>query len=523
MRTAAAALMAAALAPSALDPGPTTLAIASICAAEQPQAGSAAPGLVIVDQLGSGGFIASDANRQAKPWLDYALKLFHAFYYDEAKAAFRTAARLDPECALCAWGQALSLGSTMTYKASAGDLALAKASAAQAARLARTPMERDLAAALQHRYAADDAEAAYAKEMAGLVARYPNEPDIAALAAHAMIASSDDKDLAAREPALALLQQALARWPDNTALIHYYIHATEGVGRPQLALSYAMRLPKLAPRASHLVHMNAHTLFQLGRYEEVAASNADALKVEREFSGAQGYRGPIGDRRFYFHNVMYGVGGALMANDAALALKYADHAPVAFPKGSNPLLRSVILARTEIAYGRFAPEKALALPEPGPDEAIHRIYWHYTRGEALASRGDAAGVLRESKGVQAVKATSQDWGAEELKAVASGVLAGRAAMLGGDAKRAAELYAQAAEVQERAFGSVVDPPPWWYPVRRSVAAAWLKAGDPDKAAAAARASLAKWPGDRIATRVLEEAEGKARGPRPFGGTDLDLI
>lgn len=524
MRTAAAALMAAALAPNALDPDPTTLAISAICAAEQPSAAATSGQVLILDQMGSGGFRAGGANAQAKPWLDYGLKLFHAFYYDEAKAAFRMAAGFDPGCALCAWGEALSLGSTLTYKAPLTDLASAKAAADRAVKAARTPLERDLAAALQRRYGGGEgAEAGYAREMAELAARYPDETDVAALAAHAMLATSKDNNPAAHAPAVALLQRALARAPDNTALIHYYIHATEDVGQPALALPYAERLPRLAPRASHLVHMNAHTLFQLGRYEAVAASNAEALKVEREFSGAVGYRGPIGDRRFYFHNIMYGVGGALMANDAALSLKYADHARVAFPEGSNPLLRSLILGRTEVAYGRFAPEKALALPEPGADETIHRIYWRYARGEALASRGDAAAVLRESQGIEAVQANPREWGVEALRTVAAGVLAGRAAMLSGDARRAAKLYAEAAAEQERTFGPVLDPPPWWYPVRRSVAAAWLKAGDKAQAAAAARASLAKWPGDALAQRVLDEAEGRTRGPRSAKATDLDLI
>lgn len=53
-----------------------------------------------------------------------------------------------------------------------------------------------------------------------------------------------------------------------------------------------------------------------------------------------------------------------------------------------------------------------------------------------------------------------------------------------------------------------DPPPWWYPVRRSLAAAQLKAGRYAEAERAAHASLAEWPQDALALRILSEAEAR---------------
>ena len=68
--------------------------------------------------------------------------------------------------------------------------------------------------------------------------------------------------------------------------------------------------------------------------------------------------------------------------------------------------------------------------------------------------------------------------------------------------------------QDKAYPTLrfFDPPPWWYPVRRSLAAAHLKAGRKGEAAKTARASLAEWPHDGLALRVLAEATGK-RAPR----------
>jgi predicted Zn-dependent protease len=60
------------------------------------------------------------------------------------------------------------------------------------------------------------------------------------------------------------------------------------------------------------------------------------------------------------------------------------------------------------------------------------------------------------------------------------------------------------------FGS--DPPPFWYPVRRSLGAALLAAGDHAGARAQLTASLAEWPNDPLALFALARAE-QALGAR----------
>ena len=61
--------------------------------------------------------------------------------------------------------------------------------------------------------------------------------------------------------------------------------------------------------------------------------------------------------------------------------------------------------------------------------------------------------------------------------IARGVLEARIAMAEGNAAKAAKLFDNAARVQEARLADYWDPPNWWYPVWRSVAAAYLKAGD----------------------------------------------
>ena len=126
---------------------------------------------------------------------------------------------------------------------------------------------------------------------------------------------------------------------------------------------------------------------------------------------------------------------------------------------------------------------------------------HYARGEALAGRGDAAGVLAEAAAIRG--APSGD-----ISAIAAAVLEGRAAMLKGDPASAAKAFETAAATQERVYAFSFDPPPWWYPVRRSVAAAELKAGRADEAMRAAEQSLKIWPQDALTLQVLAQAHAK---------------
>jgi hypothetical protein len=521
------ALAAAALTlavPGLAGRDPTAAGVGYICAAEAHA--PAGPGrLTIVKGMGSGGFAADTRSAEAQAWFDYGLQLYHAFYHGEATAAFERAAQADPDCALCAWGQALSLGPTLNFDVPPEQAAKALGVADKAAKLAKDARARALIATLQARYRpgqnAGERELTYGHALAALAPQFPGNDDIPTLAAHALLTPYRNNNMAGVKPAIALLEPILARDPNNTAAIHYYIHATEAAGTPALALPYAERLAGLAPKASHLVHMGGHTLFRVGRYEEVAVLNADAMKTDIEFAAQEGLKGPISGARYYLHNDTFGLAGALMAGDRALALKYADHAPVAFPVGSPEDRRATAVGRSYIAYARFAPARALAIPAAGAERGYLAVMRHYARGEALAAGGDVAGVLAESAALTGLL-PSEPANANSIT-IAAGVLQGRAAMLRGKPEEAAKAFEAAAKLQERVFATNFDPPPWWYPVRRSVAAAELKAGKAEDAAKDAQASLKIWPGDALALQVLGEAQGRlgktaeARGTRAEAG------
>ena len=511
----AAAIFAAA--PSAFGSGSSSLVgVGLICGAEDAATprGGAASG-VMLPGMGNGTYAVDTSNPEAEAWFNHALRLYHAFAHDEQKAAFARAAAADADCSLCASGVALSLGSTLNTAMTPDERVQAKAAADRAVTLAKDDRARGLAAALQLRYAeaepAGGREIAFGRALDELLKANPRDDMIASLAAHALIIPARQENYTGVPRSIEILEAVLKRNPDDAAAVHYYIHATEFAGKAPLALDGAERPADLAPGSGHLVHMGTHTLMRVGRYEEVALKNAQALKVDAETQVTLPTSGSLA-QRYYLHNYLFGLGGALMAGDGQLAVKYADHQRKGFPDSAPARNRAASKARSYIALGRYAPEAALAISAHKDDPRLVAIYRHYARGEAFAARRDAGSIRAEAAAIAAIVAKGTqptDFGGEiEVAEIARDVLLGRAAMVAGRPAEAIPYFEKAAAAQEKAYPVLrnFDPPPWWYPVRRSVAAAYLKAGKRAQAAEMARASLAEWPHDALALRVLAEAD-----------------
>lgn len=505
----------------------TLLAINALCSAEAVRPDGFTPDLKLAGGMGTGGFKADTQVKAAQEWFNYGLTLSHAFYHQDAKAAMKRAVELDPACSLCAWGEAWVLGPTLNYGIKDSERVVALAAAERAKSLAKPGDEKALrlAEAMIARYAAppvvQDAKAggkageagvvaeeantepAFAQALARIAADYPDEVEFAVLAAHSLMMASTEEQTADLKQALVLLEAVLKTHPDDTGAIHYYIHATEFDKRAEDAIPYANRLGDLAPMASHLVHMPAHTFFRAGRYQDAAIVNAKAIDADSKWQ-AQGGDGrpPMIDGfklpMYYSHNLAFGLGGAMMSGDGALALRYADHAEKAYP-ATEEARRFDPTPRTYAALARYAPDRMLAL-KPARDTDDVRAYLAYGRGEAFLQKGDAARARLELEKLR--KATGE--GAEGKVALAT--LEGRLAMAEGNTRLAIARFTAGAELQEKELNDWMDPPDWWYPLRRSVAAAHLKAGEFAQAEAEAATSLKAWKHDPLALWVLGKAQ-----------------
>ena len=194
-------------------------------------------------------------------------------------------------------------------------------------------------------------------------------------------------------------------------------------GKPALALAYAEKLSRLAPKASHLVHMAAHTYFHVGRYEDAATINAFALRVDAEHLADTATPGPVSSADYYQHNLSFGMAGALMSGDGELGLKFADHLHRAYP--ANAFAHdgmSTPEGQRFVIYARYDPARLLSLPEPAADSPLTRSLYHYARGEAYAAQHDATGLARET--AQVTGEQSADPGGEKCPGRPSGHVAG---------------------------------------------------------------------------------------------------
>jgi len=89
------------------------------------------------------------------------------------------------------------------------------------------------------------------------------------------------------------------------------------------------------------------------------------------------------------------------------------------------------------------------------------------------------------------------------------VLNGRAAMLENKPAEALAEFKSAAKMQEtKAFLSFSDPPAFWYPVRRDMAAALLAMGKPKDALREADATLRSTPKEPVTLALRAEAEAE---------------
>jgi hypothetical protein len=133
--------------------------------------------------LGGVTYKVTTASELAQSYFNQGLRLTYAFNHGEAQRAFRKAQKLDPDCAMCFWGEALVLGPNINLPMQEDAVAPALAAAEKARMLApkATPREQALIAAISTRYAKDAEpnraalDAAYASAMEKVAAQFPDD------------------------------------------------------------------------------------------------------------------------------------------------------------------------------------------------------------------------------------------------------------------------------------------------------------------------------------------------------------
>jgi tetratricopeptide (TPR) repeat protein len=444
-------------------------------------------------------------NEQAQAYFDQGLRLAYAFNHGEAQRAFRKAERLDPDCAMCFWGEALVLGPNINLPMQEDAMAPAYAAAQKAKALAgkASLREQALIGAVAARYGSDPKadrapfDAAYAAEMAKVAAQFTDDDDIAALYAESVMDLSPwnywqpggHEPNPQSVPIVPTLERVLARNPSHAGAIHLYIHAVEASDRPGRAEPYADRLRGAIPGAGHLVHMPSHIYYRVGRYLDALKDNKTAVAVDEKYLADT--NAPMGVYRmgYYPHNVHFVMASAQMAGDGETVIAAAEKLDKLIP---DEAARAIAIAQPVKAAPYFAhaqfssPEAILALPDPGDAIPYVKAMWLYARGVALAAQHDFAGATAAADAIATLERTADftllkqsNVPAPEVMQIASTLIMARVAQAKGDSKNAIASFEQAAELQDAL--PYTEPPYWYYPIRQSLAAALVQAGRYDEA------------------------------------------
>jgi tetratricopeptide (TPR) repeat protein len=469
-------------------------------------------------------------SQMAQRYFDQGLALTYGFNHDAAVAAFRAAQRLDPDCAMCFWGEAYARGPNINaaMAAEANGRALAAVGRAMTLREGASPVERALIEALATRYSGDPGaerahlDNAYAAAMEEVARRFPADDDVAVLAAEAVMDTQpwDYWETDRRTPkedivrAITAVEQVLARNPDHPQAIHLYIHLMEASAMPERAEAAADRLARpLAPGAGHLVHMPGHLYFRLGRYKDAIAVNLAAARADEDYLRAAGDRGSY-RYSYYPHNVHFIVTSAQMGGDAATALDQSRRLQSILGIETALALPwvQVIYAAPSFVHAQFsAPEAILRQPQPDPRLPYVQGMWRYSRAVAHALRRDERAFAAEVAELRRVRDTADFTAltaggvpAADLLQLAEEVAHGRLAYAQGRFEQAASRYRAAIAIEDRI--PYMEPPYWYFPVRQSLGAAQLAAGDPAGARQTFVEALARSPNNGWALHGLAEAE-----------------
>lgn len=457
-------------------------------ACSQPQVSDGVPATVAAWAVGAQRLDAfGDSHRDisskvvlARQFFNLGLQLLWEFNHDEATRSFAAAATADPQCAICFWGVALTVGPNYKLPTLAPRRAKVAWEALQSARAQAghaSDVEQGLIAALGQRYKSDvplfgddfaHAARNYADAMATLAAAYRDDMDVQTLAAEALMNvvpwklwSSDGKAAPETPRILAALEAVLALDPQHPGANHYYVHAVEASPHPERGLAAAERLRGMMPGAGHLEHMPAHILQRIGRYNDAAAANR--LGVEADLNYLK-HITPLDYYGIYTaHNYQFLAYSALMAGKRDEALKAAHELRALM---SEPLLRAApgydwYAAQSYAVQLRFKQWQALlAEAEPSADlHGLHAGYLH-ARASALAATGNVA----EAKGLLA-----------RLEAEADAVAQFKTAVTAEDAL------------------AYDEPRAWFIPVRQMPGDALLAAGRATEAADVFHEDLARNP------------------------------
>ncbi len=457
-----------------------------------------------------------------------AVAWLHSFGYEEAIEAFRAAQKIDPQFAMAYWGEAMSFNQPLWFHedAAAGRAVLARlgATAEIRAAKARTPRERQYLGAVEALYGPADKptrDKAYAEAMGALAAKFPQDDEAQAFYALALLAvlPGGDQALPLRQKAGAIAEGVFTRNAKHPGAAHYILHAYDHPALAEKALPAARVYARIAPAASHALHMPAHAFVQLGYWEEASATDQASWDASVAWVQRKGVSIALRD----FHSLTWlhyewtqqgqfkKAADALQLIDAALKVVKPDeqagghhYSDSEIGRGSGPLAlrndRGSLRARYIIESERWSEMKG--------QSSFDNIDELFALGMASVRTGDIPRAEAAYKLFLDASAPSQDAGLREQAAVMAKELEALLELARGRQKEAFAAMDQAAHLQSRMPKPIGRP----YPVKGAdelYGELLLAAGKAKEAIAWFEKALARTPNRSRSVLGLARAAAKA--------------
>jgi hypothetical protein len=463
------------------------------------------------EALGPFTWPVTTASPEAQAYFDQGVKLMYAYARAHARPSFAQARRLDPQCAMCWWGEAWSMGAYLNGAMADADAPAAHAAARHARELTMaggTELERALTEALTARYREShepagtrrQLDSAYVWAMSSVYARFPDDLQVATLYAESMMLLEPRRGpWPLEKPSVAaihaVLERGLAVNLGHSGVCHAYIHATETTPNAGRAQACGDLLVTAMPGASHLNHMPSHTYNRVGRWADAVRSNELAWASDRRAAEGQAISIYPG------HNLHMLLFAASMDGQEARALEAADAWAALMPAGDGGSLRAL----TRTRFGRW--DEVLAITE-APAHPVHRGMWAFARGHAHLRQGardsaDAYLARVDSLAANSPGSTFRGHSAERLLGILAGILRGDIHRAAGRTDEAVAAFQQAIALEDAL--QYDEPEPLPFAVRDWLGAALLEAGRADEAERVYRAALDDRPHNGWSLIGLEQA------------------
>ena len=471
--------------------------------------------------LGNHSFKISSDVEGVQEYFDQGLIMAFAFNHAESVRSFKAAQRLDPNCAICFWGEALARGPNINVT-SDGKAVMSPENRIEALKAFKIAFslkesaslkERDFIESLKTRYNGKpetsrvDLDLNYAKSMEDLYKKYPNDNDAASLYAEALMITmpwnywaEDGNPKPDTVKVISTIERVLELDENHPLAIHLYIHAVEASSDPGRAEAAADRLGKLVPGAGHLVHMPSHIYWRVGRYKDASQANIEAAKVDEDYiaqCNAQGFYPAL----YYPHNIHFLWAASTMEGKSELsiesALKVSNYV-------SEEQIRSVPFLEffhtpPLLSYVRFGKwQEILDYEEPIEDFKYSRSIYNYAKSIAYAATGDIEKAKKHQKLITSF-VDSLEVGAmvkaghptKQLIEIANNLAMGSISMYQKDYLSAINNFEKAVLLQDNL--PYTEPPFWYYPTRQTLGHVLLQSEKPYKAIKTFKEDLEDYP------------------------------